>query len=131
MDIDHFLKKIGQLGPFQIRVLALFLLIFFPVTYQTLVMVFVAYEPPWMCTTNSTACLLPNATGRELFSTATKPVELYTRRCKLDRSDWKFADPDLYEGPRKTIVTEVSINISTSIDLHYGEQFYNDGRRSL
>lgn len=110
MDVDHFLQKIGQLGPFQIRILAMFLLIFFPVTYQTLVMVFMAYEPPWMCATNSSACLLPNATGKEIFSTATKPVELYTRRCKLNRTDWKFADRELYEGPHKTIVTEVSQN---------------------
>ena len=110
MDTDEFLKRIGQFGLFQKRVLAMFLFIFFPITYQTLIMVFVAYEPPWMCTTNSTACIQPNATGREIFSTSTKPISLYERRCSLNRSDWKFADYDLYEGPHKTIVTEVSIN---------------------
>jgi OCT family organic cation transporter-like MFS transporter 4/5 len=85
----------------------MFLFIFFPITYQTLIMVFVAYEPPWMCTANSTACLQPNATGREIFSTATKPIALYDRRCSLNRSDWKFADYELYEGPHSTIVTQV------------------------
>lgn len=109
MDVDNFLKNVGQFGPFQIKILAMFLLIFFPVTYQTLIMVFMAYEPPWMCVENSTACLQPNATGLEVFSTSTKPIELYQRRCSLNRTDWKFADTNLYEGPHRTIVTDVSV----------------------
>ncbi|KXJ11859.1 organic cation transporter protein isoform X2 [Exaiptasia diaphana] len=115
MDVDNFLKNIGQFGPFQIRILAFFLFIFFPVTYQTLIMVFMAYEPPWMCTENSTACLLPNATGQEIFSTATKPIELYRRRCSLNRTEWKFADTNLYEGPHRTIVTDFDLVCDRSI----------------
>ncbi|EDO29771.1 predicted protein, partial [Nematostella vectensis] len=107
MEVDEVLIHVGQFGRSQWRVLGMFLFIFFPVTYQTLIMVFVAYEPPWMCTANSSSCLLPNATGREVYSTATKPISLYQRRCQLNRSEWKFADEDMYEGPVNTIVTEV------------------------
>ncbi|XP_001628786.3 organic cation transporter-like protein [Nematostella vectensis] len=109
LEVDQVLEQIGQFGPFQIRILAMFLFIFIPLTYQTLLMVFVAYEPPWMCTTNSSACLLSNSTGREIYSTSTQPIELYHRRCKLNRTDWKFADPELYEGPVHTIVTQFDL----------------------
>ncbi|XP_048577124.1 solute carrier family 22 member 15-like [Nematostella vectensis] len=109
MEVDEVLIHVGQFGRSQWRVLGMFLFIFFPVTYQTLIMVFVAYEPPWMCTANSSSCLLPNATGREVYSTATKPISLYQRRCQLNRSEWKFADEDMYEGPVNTIVTEFDL----------------------
>lgn len=117
LDVDTCLKRIGQFGPFQIRVLAMFLFIFFPITYQTLIMVFVAYEPPWTCSQQNDTCL-PIATNTsssttELYSTATKPKELYERRCiELKRSQWEFAPYSLYEGPHKTIVNEVRTMIS-------------------
>ena len=80
-----------------------------PITYQTLIMVFAAYEPPWMCANNSTACLESNSSSAlsKVYSTATRPIELYERRCSLNRSDWKFAEYDLYEGPHHTIVDQV------------------------
>lgn len=109
LDVDSTLKRIGQFGPFQIRILAMFLFIFFPVTYQTLIMVFVAYEPPWMCARESLACFESNSTTARstVYSTATKPIELYKRRCSLNRTDWKFADYNLYEGPHQTVVHQV------------------------
>lgn len=112
LDVDTVLKRIGQFGPFQIRVLAMFLFIFFPITYQTLIMVFVAYEPPWMCSQQNDSCLsttISNSTSiTEVYSTATKPKGLYERRCTaLKRSQWEFARYSLYEGPHKTIVNEV------------------------
>ena len=109
LDVDSVLRRIGQFGPSQIRILVMFLFIFLPITYQTLIMVFAAYEPPWMCANNSTACLESNSTSAltKVYSTATRPIELYDRRCSLHRSDWKFADYNLYEGPHQTIVNEV------------------------
>ena len=73
-------------------------------------MVFVAYEPPWMCTQQSVACLESNTSSARssVYSTATKPIELYEKRCSLNRSDWQFADYYLYEGPHQSIVNEVS-----------------------
>ena len=109
LDVDSVLRRITQLGPYQIRILVMFLFIFLPITYQTLIMVFAAYEPPWMCANNSTACLESNSSSAQskVYSTATRPIDLYERRCSLNRSDWKFADYDLYEGPHQTIVDQV------------------------
>lgn len=109
LDVDSVLKRIGQFGPFQIRILVMFMFIFFPITYQTLIMVFVAYEPPWMCTRTSLACFESNSSSARsvVYSTATKPIELYRRRCSLNRTEWKFADYNLYDGPHQTIVDEV------------------------
>lgn len=58
---------------------------------------------------NSSACLESNSSSAlgKVYSTATRPIELYDRRCSLNRSDWKFADYNLYEGPHKTIVDQV------------------------
>jgi len=111
LDVDSVLRRIDQFGPFQIRVLAMFLFIFLPITYQTLIMVFVAYEPPWMCTQQSVTCLESNLSSARssVYSTATKPIELYERRCSLNRSDWQFADYDLYEGPHQSIVNEFDL----------------------
>ena len=112
LDVDSVLKRINQFGPYQIRVLVIFLFIFFPITYQTLIMVFIAYEPPWMCTENSTCVPSSNtsSTYPEVYTTATKPKSLYERRCSLKRLDWRFADYHLYEGPHQTIVNEVRLH---------------------
>lgn len=124
LDVDSVLRRIGQFGPYQIRILALFTFIFFPITYQTLIMVFVAYEPPWMCAKHSVTCLesnnsSPNSSSVEsaVYSTSTKPKQLYERRCSLKRSDWKFAEYDLYEGPHETIVTEVKTRFVVTMKL--------------
>ena len=119
LDVDSILRRIGQFGPFQIRILAMFLFIFFPITFQTLIMVFVAYEPPWMCAQQSESCLEFNrSSGRSaVYSTATKPSELYERRCTLERSDWKFANYNLYDGPHNTIVDEVKHTGLSEISL--------------
>ncbi|CAH3146158.1 unnamed protein product, partial [Porites evermanni] len=111
-DVDTVLRQIGQLGPFQIRILAIFLPIFFSIAYQSLIMVFTAYEPPWMCAKQSESCLQSNSSSADslvVYSTATQPIELYERRCTLNRSDWKFADENLYEGPHNTIVDEFDL----------------------
>ena len=111
LDVDEVLQHIGQFGPYQIRILVLFLFMIFPITYQTLIMVFIAFEPPWMCVEGSPSCLgtnFTNSSSVQVFSTATKPKSLYERRCSLNRTDWKFADYDLYDGPHLTIVNQVT-----------------------
>ena len=114
LDVDSILRRIGQFGPSQIRILVMFLFIFLPITYQSLIMVFAAYEPPWMCANNSVTCLESNSSSAQsaVYSTATRPIDLYERRCSLNRSDWKFADYNLYEGPHQTIVDQVRKGIS-------------------
>lgn len=124
LDVDSVLRRIGQFGPYQIRILVMFAFIFFPITYQTLIMVFVAYEPPWMCTKHSVACLESNSSSAnssfsqsDVYSTSTKPKRLYERRCSLNRSDWKFAEYNLYEGPHMTIVNEVKQRFVLIVNL--------------
>lgn len=111
LDVDKVLQHIGQFGPYQIRILGLFLFTIFPITYQTLIMVFIAFEPPWMCVEGSSSCQganFTNGSSVQVFSTATKPKSLYERRCSLNRTEWKFADYDLYDGPHLTIVNQVN-----------------------
>ena len=62
-----------------------------------------------MCTEGSSSCPCANFTNEstvEIYSTATKPKHLYERRCS-NRTDWKFADHDLYDGPHVTNVNQV------------------------
>ena len=115
LDVDSVLRRINQFSPYQIRILVMFLFIFLPITFQTLIMVFAAYEPPWMCANNSTSCLESNSSSAQItiYSTASIP-ELYERRCPLNRNDWKFADYNLYEGPHQTIVYQVRKGMSES-----------------
>lgn len=137
LDVDSVLRRIGQFGPYQIRILALFTFIFFPITYQTLIMVFVAYEPPWMCAKHSVTCLesnnsSPNSSSVEsaVYSTSTKPKQLYERRCSLKRSDWKFAEYDLYEGPHETIVTEVKTRFVVTMKLMLKAEFGRESKKT-
>lgn len=67
-----------------------------------------------MCAKQSESCLQSNSSSADnlvVYSTATQPIELYERRCTLNRSDWKFAYENLYEGPHNTIVDEVNLKI--------------------
>ena len=116
LDVDRVLREIGQFGPYQIRILVMFCFIFIPITYQTLIMVFMAYEPPWTCATasspNVSACALANqTTAFEIYDTTTEPKSLYERRCSLSREEWRFADTTSYEGPHQTIVNTVCVLI--------------------
>ena len=115
LDVDQVLQKIGELGPYQWRILLMFTFIFFPFTYQTLIMAFAAFEPPWQCAVNATSCLIGNNSVTEIYSTSTKDKSLYERRCRLNRSEWRFAEPSLYEGPHTTIVTEVRLDLGSKL----------------
>ena len=111
LDVDQVLQHINELGPYQWRILLMFTFIFFPCTYQTLIMTFVAYEPSWQCSVNATSCLVGNSSINDIYNTSTANKWMYERRCKLNRSDWRYADSSLYEGPHNTIVTEVSTSV--------------------
>ena len=106
---DEHSRNIFSVHGFLRLSVTMFLFIFFLITYQTLITVFIAYEPPWMCAQQSVACSESNSSSARsaVYSTATKPIKLYERRCSLNRSDWKFADYNLYEGPHETIVDDV------------------------
>ena len=110
LSVDRVLREIGQMGPYQIRTLVFFMFLFLPITFQTLVMVFVADNTAWKCSgavpRNESSCLQANQSATKIYMSGTDD---FRRRCKLDRDQWEFAG-SLYEGPEETIVTSVSFN---------------------
>ena len=95
LSMDDSLERIGSSGWFQIRmILILSYMEWFNMTYQTLIIVFIAAEPSWHCATNATNCtLLGNF----------KPGNgNYDYRYKIPRNQWAFSDDFT------SIITEVS-----------------------
>ena len=80
---DEFLEKIGSFGRYQIV-----LNIFFNLAYAfwwavpVMVVVFIAAEPGWKCTNNSTCPFT------ETFSLG---HDNYKFRCDIPREDWEFS----------------------------------------
>ncbi len=95
--VDEILEQIGQLGRFQILRLAIFCFLMFPPTFQLLNMFFIGAEAPWQCARNSTAC--------KLNGSFVAGDDDYDFRCKINRSEWEYAD---YDGPKNSIISEVS-----------------------
>lgn len=56
LSVDGFLSKIGSMGRFQWTLVCVVGIMLVPVTFQTLIMTFLALEPPWRCVQNSTVC---------------------------------------------------------------------------
>jgi len=98
--IDQVLPLIGELGLFQILYIAILCIITIPASFQTLIIYFVAHNPPWRCHVNSTVCTF---TDEEITSSKSS---LYNKRCQMARSEWEFVESDLY-----SIVTQVSVTI--------------------
>ena len=97
--VDEILEEIGQMGRFQISRLVMFCFLIFPPTFQFLNMYFIAAEGPWQCVKNSTEC--------RLNGSFVVGDDDYDFRCKINRSEWEYAS---YEGPRDSIVSEVSLD---------------------
>ena len=95
--VDEILEQVGEFGRFQISRLAMFAFLMFPPTFHILNMYFLAAEAPWQCVKNSTAC--------KLNGSFVAGDDDYDFRCKINRSEWEYAD---YEGPKETIISEVS-----------------------
>ena len=95
LDVDDILKKIGQFGVYQIFLVGLLCLLMVPVTYHSLIMAFIANNPPWRCAmNNNTQC---NST--EMFDIN---HDFYGERCSMDRSSWEYTKPRTF-----SMVTEV------------------------
>lgn len=97
LTVDQILERIGSLGFYQIRLIAILSYIeWFNITFQVMVPTFIAAEPNWMCVANHRSC---NLTGEF------KPGDdLYIKRCDMPRDSWKFADD------YTSVVTEVRIH---------------------
>ncbi|XP_002154920.2 solute carrier family 22 member 15 [Hydra vulgaris] len=95
-NIDETLPFIGELGLYQIIVIAIFCLITIPGTFQSLIIYFVAANPAWKCVENSTIC--------KLVGTFESGDKNYTMRCNMPRSEWKFVEEYEY-----SIVTQFGL----------------------
>ncbi len=99
VDVDGFLKYVGEFKKKQIILQVMFCFLIMPGTFQTLLLTFVGNDPPWRCTGLNVEC---NQTGL-VFDLTNK--DLYEKRCKLEnRSSWEFVKPKRY-----SIVTEVGM----------------------
>lgn len=65
LSVDEYLEYVGVMGRFQWLIVVLVGIMMIPVTFQTLIMTFLALEPEWKCVVNSTIC---NFTRKFLFS---------------------------------------------------------------
>jgi len=96
LDIDNYLKVIGQFNKFQILLLLLFCFIVIPSTYQTLVMSFVGHSPSWRCVDQPNATVLAAAVNTSHVTGTKKEClvlgdveskhEKYEERCDMNNS---------------------------------------------
>ena len=54
LNVDGFLRMVGEFGPYQWLLDMAFCLMILPVTFQMFIMYFAGHQPDWRCTKNST-----------------------------------------------------------------------------
>ena len=94
LSIDDLLKYVGEFGPFQWFINAIFFLMAMVKAIQVTIMYFAAMTPSWKCKNGSAIC---NMNGR--FSSDD------IRRCSMPRDDWIYL-----ESPKYSIVTQFNID---------------------
>ena len=94
--MDEILTIIGPFNKYQWRVMLILAYCLVIVGLQALTMTFIANDPGWKCSGNSTSC---NFTG-----VITTTMANYNDRCDMDRNDW------IFPGEQTSIVTEVITN---------------------
>lgn len=81
--IDRVLEHIGQLGPFQLKVMVIYSLVFIVPAYQALITVFINASPSWRCSPNNhSECnntIIYKSTDEE--------------RCRMNRGSWEYVTP--------------------------------------
>lgn len=56
LSVDEYLEYVGVMGRFQWIIVVIIGLMMVPVTFQTLIMTFLALEPEWKCVNGSNIC---------------------------------------------------------------------------
>lgn len=97
--IDEYLEYVGQLGRYQAIIIIVCSFLFFVPAHQSLLMVFVAHSPPWVCRSTqdnytTSACI------SSVFHYEGQPG--FNSRCDYARSEWKYTLPASH-----SIVSEV------------------------
>ena len=82
LNVNGFLKMVGEFGRYQILLTIVFCLMFIPFTSHVLIMFFAAQQSDWICVSNSTQCTLNG--------TFTSENDL---RCHIPRSEWEYIQP--------------------------------------
>merc|ERR1719428_861482 len=115
--VDDMLSLVNGFGPFQWTFIAAFWLMILPASFQVLIMYFLALQPHWRCSTNSSVC-----TSNKTFKSSNN------YRCSIPRSDWEYVEPRHY-----SIVTEFDIYCDTEwlLDLSSGIFFVGAGLGGL
>ena len=97
VNVDDYLKHIGEFGKKQVILQAMFCFLIIPSTYQKFIGTFVGSNPAWRCTGLSSEC---NYTRSISFKIGD---DFYNGRCSMkNRSSWEFVEPKKF-----SIVTEV------------------------
>ena len=71
LTVDQMLEHVGSMGCFQWTVVVVCGTILIPVTFQTLIMTFMALEPPWKCVNGSELC---NFTRKFIYFCLFNPI---------------------------------------------------------
>ena len=97
VNVDGFIKTIGEFGKAQKLITLLLSLMIIPTASQRIIMVFIGDEPPWTCVSDNRTTLLCNYNG-----TFSKSNSVYQKRCSMSRLSWNFTKPQTY-----SVVTQV------------------------
>ena len=100
VEIDEAFEIAGSFGRYQILVTLLVGFTHAPILSQTLMLYFVANEPPWTCVNNNSSVFCKNHFGEKIPQSS----ELFKEQCKLNRSEWVFTKDKTY-----SIVTEYEL----------------------
>ena len=100
VDVDEAFEIAGSFGRYQIMVTFLVCFTHAPILSQTLMLYFVANEPPWTCISNNSSVFCKNHFGEKIPQSS----ELFKEKCKLNRSEWIFTKDKTY-----SIVTEYEL----------------------
>ena len=88
--VDQSLLESGPFGRYQLFVLVLCILVFSNgFSFQSLITYYVADDPPWVCTRNNVSSFCHKGPFQE-------GSEFFTKRCSLDRNQWKYTLPKTY-----------------------------------
>ena len=94
ISIGEILKHVGEFGPYQWLLEGICFFMVMATSSNTVMMYFVALEPQWKCTGNSSACMLNGTLPGDDNS-----------RCDMPRSEWLYTEQLSY-----SIVTQFDIN---------------------
>ena len=100
VDVDEAFEIAGSFGRYQIMVTFLVCFTHAPILSQTLMLYFVANEPPWTCINNNSSVFCKNHFGEKIPQSS----ELFKEKCKLNRSEWIFTKDKTH-----SIVTEYEL----------------------